>query len=80
MDPNATLAELLTLTDEAADTGEADVARITELVYALDAWLQNGGFLPQRWQRADRSACSQCGPGHADADGRCERHGKPVMP
>ena len=25
------------------------------------------------------SACSQCGPGHADEDGNCTRHGKPIL-
>jgi hypothetical protein len=54
MDPNATLEELLALVEQHFETDgepldEHDVARMAELVSALDGWIVNGGFLPQRW-------------------------------
>lgn len=30
---------------------EDDVARLAELVLALDEWLSKGGFLPRAWKR-----------------------------
>ena len=59
MDPDAALAELLELTNEHLDPGDeppdpVDVARIAELVHALDGWLFAGGFLPRRWAQLVR--------------------------
>ena len=57
MDPNATLDALLALTtavaakqeDGKASTSEVDMA---ERIEALDRWLRQGGFLPERWARS----------------------------
>lgn len=54
MNPDAALTELLELTSTHLDPGDAppdpvDVARIVELVRALDGWLLAGGFVPRRW-------------------------------
>ena len=54
MDPDAALAELLELTRPHLDPSDqppdpVDVARIAELVQALDGWLFMGGFVPRRW-------------------------------
>lgn len=65
MDPNATLDELLALTRSLLNTPDADgvaesrldpadAIRAAELVEALDGWLMMGGYLPRRWQPADR--------------------------
>lgn len=59
MDPNANLAEQLKLTARIyaeldrshPSVDESDVARLCELVEALDEWLAGGGFLPKRWKR-----------------------------
>lgn len=52
MDPNANLAEQREITNSILN-GEAvqreDVMRLAELVQALDAWLESGGFLPKDW-------------------------------
>ncbi len=58
MDVNANLSELTTLAASLAVTIETgvsdpspdDVARMAELVIALDEWITRGGFLPTRWQ------------------------------
>lgn len=58
MDPNANLKEQLELAAailEGADAGVrewgATAHRLAELVQALDEWIENGGFLPKRWER-----------------------------
>jgi hypothetical protein len=62
MDPNAALRELRALATELNDDAriwdgtdgllehkdKAD--RAAELIAALDGWLSNGGFLPERWR------------------------------
>ncbi len=47
MDPNANLAEILQIIRAAGL--EADHNRLAELIEALDEWIVNGGFLPERW-------------------------------
>ncbi len=60
MDPDANLKELLELAEHLLDQDEPDsndVDSLCELVQALDGWLSNGGFLPERWKpvlRLDR--------------------------
>lgn len=54
MDPNATLQEMLEITDEilTEKTGEAaaeKAERLAMLVYSLNQWMTNGGFCPIRW-------------------------------
>lgn len=57
MDPDASLKEQLGLAEAILRDGECgtykpdahDVARLAELVLALDEWLSNAGFLPARW-------------------------------
>jgi hypothetical protein len=52
MDPDATLAEIRTLNEKAANYGELsgdEANRLVELVESLDEWLTNGGFLPTPW-------------------------------
>jgi hypothetical protein len=57
MDPNANLKEQLELVEQLQRTMERgdthfdpeDVARLCELVEALDGWIAGGGFLPERW-------------------------------
>lgn len=64
MDPNATLAAIdnaLTALEDSqreADRTDTDpaydpdrVADLMEAVRALDGWLTNGGFTPDRWTR-----------------------------
>lgn len=58
MDPDANLQEQRQLAeriiaDEESGMGAAtrDADRLAELVLALDAWIENGGFLPERWRR-----------------------------
>lgn len=34
---------------------EDNLSRIVELFQGLDAWLDRGGFLPQQWQKTNRS-------------------------
>jgi len=56
MDPNANLLRQLELA-ETIFSAEASggvlpleaAAELAELVLALDTWLQEGGFLPERW-------------------------------
>lgn len=56
MDPNANLEEQLRLAARLMleDGDDRDALRLAELVKALDAWLTNGGFLPQEWADAHR--------------------------
>jgi hypothetical protein len=59
MDPNAALAEALTIAKRFVnwerDTAdyyvleETGAERLAELVIALDGWIRNGGFLPANW-------------------------------
>lgn len=63
MDPDANLAELLELArnveDNESDVDDMsndelrriadDAQRLSELVCALDGWLRQGGFKPERW-------------------------------
>jgi hypothetical protein len=62
MDPNANLREQLELVRDILQRADAgtysdddtrdqlvDAARLAELVYALDTWIESGGFLPKRW-------------------------------
>lgn len=66
MDPTETLRELRTRVfyaqahrDDGLEFPEVDpeenVARIVELIQALDAWLSRGGFLPQQWEKTVRT-------------------------
>jgi hypothetical protein len=61
MDPDANLSEQLDLAKVIIDNIDAgtepdtdDVARLAELVLALNKWLHNGGFLPEAWKGASR--------------------------
>lgn len=59
MDPNANLTEQLALTKRILDTGRAtmqDAERLAELVDALHGWIVGGGFLPDRWEVAQKRA------------------------
>lgn len=61
MDPNETLRELLKLAESVPSCEEEfqdDVARMGELIEALDGWLTKGGFLPRRWEKAPSSDTS----------------------
>ena len=56
MDPNATLTEMLDLSeritavsDSDKPVDEADAVRLAELVTAMNEWMQRGGFCPTRW-------------------------------
>lgn len=59
MDPDSNLQEQLELAnkiqaewdreDEPPEFDPTDVARLAELVLALDEWRRKGGFLPARW-------------------------------
>lgn len=56
MDPNACLNEIrylidkmLNEKDDEIDSGDA--VELAERVEALDGWIANGGFLPDRWER-----------------------------
>lgn len=49
MDINATLTEIRELLAQHDVHGDTDVARLVELVTALDGWLSTGGFLPSPW-------------------------------
>jgi len=50
MDPDETLKRALEIASTGVDSDEADLAALSELVIALDAWMRRAGFLPQRWQ------------------------------
>ncbi len=58
MDPNENLKEQLELARRRIDVGYnegelddnmADADRLAELVMALHVWIENGGFLPDKW-------------------------------
>lgn len=56
MDPDANLEEQLKLAKnitkaewEDIDDDRADMYRLAELVLALDEWICDGGFLPEKW-------------------------------
>ena len=61
MDPDANLREQRELAqniqtawdrdDEPPEFDPTDVARLAELVIALDGWICKGGFLPERWAK-----------------------------
>lgn len=52
MDPNANLAEQLTIAARinAGTPEEGDADRLAELVEALNEWVANGGALPAAWE------------------------------
>jgi hypothetical protein len=62
MDPNACLKEMLEIAASFTDghLDDVEAQRLAELVDALDGWLTNGGFLPERWDRPMMLTCSQC--------------------
>jgi hypothetical protein len=58
MDPSANIEEQLRIasrlvrqSDEDKPFRQVDVARLAELVIALDEWIVNGGFVPRRWTK-----------------------------
>jgi hypothetical protein len=58
MDPNANLEEQLRLAARIVEDGDSGVGasslhadRLAELVLALNEWITNGGFLPERWRQ-----------------------------
>jgi hypothetical protein len=52
MDPNQTLKEILILVDRIDALEEnLHVIALANHVISLHTWLQNGGFLPDEWQR-----------------------------
>lgn len=58
MDPNECLREirelkmrLLAQDDNEEPHDPIDVARLLELVEALDGWITAGGFLPEAWKK-----------------------------
>jgi hypothetical protein len=63
MDPNAVLAELLTIARglHDADTDNMDIndvrniaehgCLLAEHIHNLDKWLLSGGFMPSRWEK-----------------------------
>ncbi len=58
MDPNTNLKEQLDLArlivythDKGYKVPHETSDRLAELVIALDEWISNGGFLPERWKR-----------------------------
>lgn len=57
MDPDLTLTSIREELVTHHLGRDADVARLVELVEALDEWLSTGGFLPAAWRpgRRDRS-------------------------
>lgn len=90
MDPDACVAEILSLVAESLDVempdGEAS-ERLQELatkLQALDTWIVSGGFLPQRWvkdarkQRSREVCCAAlvCGKRTRSKSGYCIRHRK----
>jgi hypothetical protein len=59
MDPNACVSELVGLAtglvtqlDRGVMASEDDVTDLVNMVVNLDAWIVNGGFLPERWNRS----------------------------
>jgi len=55
MDPNANLEEALEIVGEMLNESEhidvGDAVRLAELIQALDGWICQGGFLPERWDK-----------------------------
>jgi hypothetical protein len=56
MDPEACWAELVRLAKQCTENLEsdevfADADRMSELVLALDGWLERGGFAPAAWRK-----------------------------
>lgn len=58
MDPNVTLKELRAYVRDLTQAEDEDkpiephkVARLVELVFAMDDWMSHGGFLPEAWER-----------------------------
>jgi hypothetical protein len=52
MDPDANLEEQLFLAKKIQNeqaVNENDLNRLTELVVALNEWIQKGGALPKKW-------------------------------
>jgi hypothetical protein len=47
MDPNENLSEQRRIIARLNEAGP--IARLVELVEALDGWLSKGGFVPQDW-------------------------------
>jgi hypothetical protein len=58
MDPNANLKEIRAIVRELTIAGNSGyqfdprmVNRLVELVYSLDEWISQGGFMPKDWQK-----------------------------
>jgi hypothetical protein len=54
MDPNANLDQIRGMVLSYRNGGkwdEPDTTEFIELVAALDDWLSNGGFVPQKWSK-----------------------------
>jgi hypothetical protein len=58
MDPDENLAAQLSIAKEIVRiedvhwcTQDSEAVRLAELVLALDAWIDKGGFLPNRWSK-----------------------------
>lgn len=49
MDPDANLREQLTLARRLVEHSNPDIAKLAELVLALDGWIRRGGFKPRAW-------------------------------
>lgn len=65
MDPNKTLANMLSIAsdfieavdrDGAETVDAADACELAELVQALDGWMRKGGFLPDAWAKGRKEA------------------------
>lgn len=63
MDPNKTLANMLSIAsdfieavdrDGAETVDAADACELAELVQMMDEWLRKGGSLPKDWAKATR--------------------------
>ena len=61
MDPNANLREqrerarqIIAMLDADDPIDPNDAGRLADLVEALDDWITSGGFLPDRWQIAQK--------------------------
>jgi hypothetical protein len=58
MDPDANLREIREILSESRiryTVNPAHVARLRELIEALDGWLSRGGFLPAAWYPAGQA-------------------------
>jgi hypothetical protein len=49
MDPNDCLKDMLALAKRYRECDDPQVARLCELVEAIDGWMSRGGFPPERW-------------------------------